>query len=205
MESSSRRRRLRIRMSFSEIRRFFIDENVKSVARRLFVTNAVDSLLAYAGAIVGNYASGNTNPYSYIATGIGLALSISLLSNFLAVFFVEEAERRVELVFVSKHMLRDLNNSVLGKAPRIVALYVAMWSAIGAFSFPSLASLAFIPALLSLASIHACVIASLAIVVGIMFGLGMYLGRLIGRGASGWGARFALIGVIPLLLSLVMR
>jgi len=204
LESSSSSMR-RPRISFSEIRRFFIDSDVKSVARRLFVTNAVDSLLAYAGAVVGNYASGNTNPYSYIATGIGLALSISLLSNFLAVFFVEEAERRVELISVSKHMLKNLDRSVLGKAPRVVALYVAMWSAIGAFSFPAMASLAFLPALLYAVPIHACVITSLATVVGIMFGLGLYLGKLIGKGALSWGARFALIGVIPLILSLVMR
>ncbi len=204
MESSSRRI-VRPRISFTEIRRFFIDDEVKSVARRLFVTNAVDSLLAYAGAVVGNYVSGNTNPYSYIATGIGLALSISLLSNFLTVFLVEEAERRVELISVSRHMLKSLDRSILGRAPRIVALYVAMWSAIGAFSFPTLASLAFIPAIMNLAPVYICVTLSLGMVVCIMFCLGLYLGKLIGRGAASWGAKFAIIGLIPLVLSFILR
>ncbi len=202
---SSRRLRRRIRLSLLEAKRFLIDEDVKSVARRMFVTNAVDSILAYAGAIVGNYSSGNLNPYSYIATGLGLALSISLLSNFLAVFFVEEAERRVELSSLSRHMMRDMNKSLLGKAPRLVALYVAMWSALGAFSFPALSSLAFVPAILGSLSIHVCVVLSLACVVATLFSLGLYLGKLIKKHRIAWGLRFAAIGTIPLLIAFLIR
>jgi len=203
--STERKPRSRARFSLLEARRFLIDEDVRSIARRMFVTNAVDSILAYAGAVVGNYFSGNTNPYSYMATGLGLALSISLLSNFLAVFFVEEAERKVELLSLSRHMMKDLNRSLLGKAPRIVATYVAAWSALGAFSFPALSSLAFIPAIIGVLSVHLCVILSLFCVIAALFGLGLYLGKLIRKHMFAWGLRFAAIGTIPLLITFLLR
>ena len=188
---------------FRDLARFFIDEEVKSVARRLFITNSVDALLAYAGAVVGSYLSGNADPLNYVAMGLGMALAISMLSNFVAVFLVEEAERRIELRELSKHLLHSIDNTILAKAPRFVALYVATWSAIGALSFPALASSPFAISLAIPMPIHAAVTASLCIVVAVLFALGTYLGKLIGRNPWGWGLRMALIGLAPLAIALV--
>ena len=190
---------------FRDLARFFIDEEVRSVARRLFITNSVDALLAYAGAVVGSYLSGNTDPMNYVAMGLGMALAISMLSNFVAVFLVEEAERRIELKEISKHLLHSVDNTILAKAPKLVALYVATWSAIGALSFPALASTPFAASLATRIPIHMAVTASLCIVISILFALGTYLGKLIGRNPWGWGLRMALIGLAPLAIALIAK
>ncbi|MET1160068.1 MAG: hypothetical protein ABWW65_03820 [Thermoprotei archaeon] len=191
------------RISFGKFMELFITDDVRSVARRMFVTNSIDSLLAYSGAVLGNLFAGNENPVEYLATGIGLALSVSLLSNFLATFFVEEAERRIELREVSKHLLKDISSSLLGKAPRVVALYVAFWSALGALLFPLIASIPFLFSVYGLIDVLVAVVVSIAIVVVTLFALGYYLGSLIGRDKVVWGIKLALIGAILLILSII--
>ncbi len=183
-----------------ELARFFIDENVKSVARRMFVTNAMDSIMAYTGAILGNFFAGTKNYLAYMATGIGLALSISMLSNFLATFIVEQAEREIEVRHLSKYLLKDIEHSVFDKAPKVIALYVAAWSALGSLMFPLIASIPFVVGYLTSIPITLCVALSLSTVIAILFCLGTYLGSLIGRKKLVWGIKLASIGLIPIAL-----
>jgi len=150
----------------------------REIAKRLFVTNGVDSLLSTIGVVTGTFvASRQSDPRVYLGASLGGALSLGILSGFLGVYLTERSERREELEEMEKKIMGDLSHSVYAKATDYLALYVALWSVLGSLGLPLIALTPFILAyIFGLKSIHV-VYSTLALAYLELALLGAYAGR----------------------------
>ncbi len=150
----------------------------KEIAKRLFITNGVDSLLSTIGVVTGTFvASHAQDPRTYLGASLGGALSLGLLSGFLGVYLTERSERKEELEEMEKEIMGDLSHSLYAKATNYLAFYVALWSALGSLGLPLIALTPFMVATLVQMNINDVVFATIAIAYAELLLLGAYSGR----------------------------
>jgi len=147
----------------------------EGIAKRLFVTNGVDSLLSTIGVVTGTYVTTHElDPRVYLGASLGGAMALGLLSGFVGVYITEKVERLKELSEMEKEVIGSLRKSVYAKATNYLALYVALWSALGSLGLPLLA---LSPFLLALFFNFNAVYASLFLAYLELTFLGLYAGR----------------------------
>ncbi|ALL01177.1 hypothetical protein Pyrde_1129 [Pyrodictium delaneyi] len=175
--------------------------NAHSIARRMFVTNSFDGLLSGLGVILGSYLSGASNPINYVGSVIGASFSMGFFSGVVATYLSERAERLQELRKTERAMLHPLRGSIYEKAAKIVPIYVALWSGLGAMLLPVIGVSPFIFAEILKADVSVTVLVytSAGIMVAELFTLGAYLGKISGENMFVSGARLALIGLAAVL------
>ncbi len=154
----------------------------KGVARRLFVTNSFDGLLTTIGVLLGSYIGGVTAPYSYIGAVLGGTVTMGIFSGFIGAYFSERAERKKELKELQAQVLKDLSNTIYGKASRYIPFYVAAWSSLGILLFPIMSVSPFLLSIYNVLSVNTALAVSIGIANFFVFTLGVYLGRISGEG-----------------------
>lgn len=175
--------------------------NAHSIARRMFVTNSFDGLLSGLGVVLGSYLSGASNPVNYVGSVIGASFSMGFFSGVVATYLSERAERLQELRKTERAMLHPLRGSIYERAAKIVPIYVALWSGLGAMLLPVIGVSPFIFAEILRADVSVTVLVytSAGIMVAELFTLGAYLGKISGENKFVSGARLALIGLAAVL------
>ncbi len=173
----------------------------KSIARRMFVTNSFDSLLSALGIILGAFIAGVREPQAYVAAVLGASFTMGFFSGVVATYLSERAERARELKELEKHMLHSLNGSIYEKAAKLVPIYVAFWSGVGAIILPVAAVSPFLllPAT-GITSTRIVVYTSVALILVEMFMLGVYLGRIAKENPLYNGLKLLGIGVTATLV-----
>jgi len=179
-----------------DLRRLARIANAHSIARRMFVTNAFDGLLAALGVVMGLYATHSVDARIYVYGVLGESIAMGVFSGMIATYFSERAERLRELHEIERAVLHELDNSIYGKTARYVPLYVALWSGAGATLLP-LAGITplTIALLLGLPARGLPVYMSVACILGELFLIGYYLGRISGENSLLNGLKLAGIGV----------
>ncbi len=170
----------------------------KEIARRMFVTNSFDGLLSSLGVVLGNYVSGTVSLESYIGTVLGASFSLGFFSGVVATYLSERAERLRELKRTERVMLHSLKGTIYEKAAKLVPVYVAFWSGLGAMLLPLIGISPFLAARLlgvNAPNVALLVYASAAIMIIELFALGYYLGSISGENKILSGLRMALIGL----------
>lgn len=175
------------------------------IARRMFVTNALDSLLSTIGILLGTYLLGGKNPLVYYGAVVGGATAMGLFSAFLGTYLSERAERMRELREMEKTVLRSLRGSIYWKAAKIVPLYVALWSSIGVLTLPALCTSPLLAAHAGLLGLSDAIYLSLALIEAALFGIGCFLGKISGEGMLKSGARMLLIGLAASIMYLALQ
>ncbi|MGC9134731.1 hypothetical protein [Caldisphaera sp.] len=161
--------------NFFEIVEFF--KEVRSIARRMFITNSFDSIFASLGVMIGAY-----EPYlNSLILGmsiLGSSLTMGIFSSVISVYFSERNERLKELKDLEKTLMVSLKDSIYGKSINFLSLYVSLWSGFGAFVFTSLISLPFfISYFLNFNITHALIISLFISFVELGY-LGYYMGKI---------------------------
>ena len=165
----------------SEYRRLVkVYPDTPNIARRMFVTNAMDGLLAAIGVNVGGF-NVNVDPRVLALSIIGGALSMGLLSAVVGVYLSERAERLNEVRKLEKKVGRSLRSSLYWKAAMLVPVYIALWSGVGVLVFPALTATPYLAASMGLLGMGEAFILSLALALILMAGLGFYLGVVSGE------------------------
>ena len=159
----------------------------KGVARRLFVTNSFDGLLTTIGVLLGSYIGGAVNPYSYIGAVLGGTVTMGIFSGFLGAFFSEKAERKKELKELQTQVMRDLSNTIYGKASKYIPYYVAVWSSIGLLLFPIISISPFFLSIKNILNVKNALVSSIGLSNIMVFALGIYLGKVSGEGVMKTG------------------
>lgn len=154
--------------------------DLKSVARRMFVTNSFDSILASLGVAVGGYSS-TVNPINLALSIAGGGLAMGVFSGMVGVYLSERAERWKELIEMEKKVASTLRGTIYWKAARLAPLYVALWSGLGVVMFPLLMAVPLLAASLTGLSILASVTVSIAVGLASLAMLGFYLGKIGGE------------------------
>jgi len=184
-----------------------VDKNgeVSSIARRMFVTNAFDSLLTSLGVAAGGY-SDKIDPKILALGIIGAAIAMGLFSATIGVYLSEKAERERELKKIQVHIARQLDkDSIYYKAAKYIPIYVALWSGFGATLFPILVSLPFVLAGVLKLSVEYAFIMSLGVGLIIIGFLGIYLSKISGERLVSGFARFTGIGIAAVIAILLIK
>ncbi|BAA79600.1 conserved hypothetical protein [Aeropyrum pernix K1] len=171
----------RLREMYLEYKRIVnVYPDTPSIARRMFVTNGFDGLLAAIGVNIGGF-SGGADPVVMVLSIMGGSLSMGVLSGVVGVYLSERAERLKELSRLEKKVSRSLRRSIYWKAANIIPLYIALWSGVGVIAFPLISVLPYIAAAYGMLAIEEAFAASLAIALALAGGLGLYLGVVSGE------------------------
>lgn len=181
-----------------------IYQDVKSIARRMFITNSIDSIIAALGVGVGGYTP-EVNAKLLAMSIIGGGVAMGFISATLGVYLSERAERLREFKDLEKKLAASLKESVHWKAARLVPIYVALWSGFGAIIFPLLIALPFAMAGLGIISNPTAYHGSLSVGLLSMGFLGLYLSRVSGENPLHSLARTLAMGVLAIVLVSVLR
>ncbi|MCE4624815.1 MAG: VIT1/CCC1 transporter family protein [Desulfurococcales archaeon] len=178
--------------------------DVSSIARRMFVTNALDGIVAALGVNIGSFTM-NMDPVVHASGMLGGTLAMGVVSGMLGVYVSEKAERLREYRDLERKVASSLKESVYWKAVRLIPIYVALWSGLGIILFPLLATLPFFLVNVLHIDVMAAYYASIVISVAEMAFLGFYLGRISGEGIVKSTLRVLGMGVVALIIAYVLR
>lgn len=151
----------------------------RGIARRYFVVNGFDGALAMLGIIMGFYVSDRANLQIIINACFGAAIALGM-SGLTSAYISETAEQKKELRDLEQAMLKDLDDSAHGQAARLLPFLIAVVNGLS----PLLISLIIISPLWAATiplelPIDALELA-LVLALGILFMLGVFLGRISG-------------------------
>ncbi|MFP3143820.1 MAG: hypothetical protein RXQ93_02220 [Caldisphaera sp.] len=152
-------------------------KEVRSIARRMFITNSFDSIFASLGVMVGAYEP-SLNSLVLGMSILGSSLTMGIFSSIISVYFSERNERLKELKELEKALMVSLKDSIYGKSINFLSLYVSLWSGVGAFVFTSLISLPFLASHLFNFNMTQALIISLIISFFELGYLGYYMAKI---------------------------
>jgi predicted membrane protein (TIGR00267 family) len=165
------------------------------IARRYFVTNGFDGALTMLGLTIGFYTSPDVAITVVINACLGAAVALTV-SGFASAYISEAAEREKELKELEQALLGDLEDTAHGRAARMASVFVA---AVNGLSPLVIALLIITPLWLSQAGFAlplAPLELSIVVAFGILFLLGVFLGRVSGRFWLWSGIRTLLIALL---------
>jgi len=170
-----------------------------SISRRYFVMNSFDGAMTMLGVIVGAWASGAVNPRVIIGIGLGASLAMGV-SGFSGAYMAERAERKRRLSRLKRAMLTDLGKTMHGKASRFASFWTALVDAISPFMAAVISMLPFFLASADLIPAGTAAVVSVVLIMGIIFSLGMFLGRISKESMLLSGARTLAAGILTALI-----
>jgi predicted membrane protein (TIGR00267 family) len=173
------------------------------VARRYFVMNAFDGVLAILGLIAGAHISGNANPRVVLGSGLGLSLAMSI-SGFLGAYIAEKAERNRQLREIKKALFIDVNGTVLDKAMNLSVVLVALINAMAPLVTSMLALAPYVLAMSNIITLMEAFTLSLLVISLMLFTLGYFLGRVIGKTPLRYGLIILVIGLAVGFLVMIL-
>ena len=165
------------------------------IMRRYFVVNGFDGALTMLGLILGFVVSGATALSVIINVCLGAAIALGV-SGVSSAYVSESAERKRALGELEDAMIADLHDSAHGEAARGVPLLIAL---VNGFAPLIISLLILTPIFLANAGFVLPVsplYAAVAITLGLIFLLGVFLGSI--AGVSWWrsGVQTLLVAVL---------
>ncbi len=106
--------------------------NIAEIGRRYFVMNSFDGILTILGILIGSYIAGINDPKVILITGFGASVAMGV-SGVWGTYLTEEAERKKKLKELSRHTLRSLHKTKIGRAERAAALIIAFIDGVAPF------------------------------------------------------------------------
>ena len=172
---------------------------IGEIARRYFAMNAFDGVLTIIGVLMGHYAAGVEDALIVVTTGLTTSIAIGI-SGLWGSFLTESAERKREIDELSESTLTDQNGSKIGKASRFAAIAVALIDGLSPF-FASLIVL--IPFFFAafFKDIHYVYFTSIGFALLVLFGLGIFLGKISKQSLVVMGLKTLAAGIVSILIS----
>lgn len=174
------------------------------ILRRYFAMNAFDGAMTSLGVIIGAYLTNIQDPNTVLGVILlgGVAM---MISGFSGTYMTESAERSHSLNELEDAMLIDLDKTIYGQAGRFVSIFAAIVDG----SAPFLASIpAIIPFVVQRAGLINFSLAfnsSIALTLGTLFLLGVYLGRLSKKNVYFSGIKMVLAGAAVALIAVFLN
>ena len=189
---------------FARLRYLVELSHAHRIARRYFVTNGFDGVLAMLGLLMGFRLSGSAPMEVVIGACMGAAIAL-FMSGLTSAYISEAAEKEYELRELEKSMVTKLDNSAHGEAARLTPWLIALVNGLSPLILSLLILLPLFLAqqqlLLGLAPLDA----ALGIALVLSFLLGVFLGRLSGRFWLWTGIRALLIALVTSLIILLLH
>ncbi|MGQ4834028.1 MAG: VIT1/CCC1 transporter family protein [Candidatus Asgardarchaeia archaeon] len=203
-EEEEKRKRVEEKTSFFKKIKMYIEiSGVSEIGRRYFVMNAFDGALTMLGIIIGAAMAGNIDPRIIISAGIGGSVAMGV-SGFTGAYITERAERLLKLRELEESLGSEIEDTIIEEASSFASIIAALIDGIS----PALAALvSIIPYVLSSYGLIAVSIAfysSIAVNLGLLFVLGMFLGRLSKENSLVYAGIMVLVGIVTALLTIFL-
>ena len=177
-------------------------EDVRSIARRYFVSNGFDGTLTSVGVIVGAVLSGVPDGLTVVKIGLGAAVGLTT-SAVWSVWEIERAETKAEILRLERAMLTDLDDTRIQRERSGARLFHAVMSGLG----PLVGILVPLSPFLFEGSVFTMVEAGLVAVglgVGVLGAFGAYMGSISGQRWYVAAARMALAGLVVAVVNVLL-
>jgi len=192
----------RLAQGLDDVREYERIAGFSKIARRALANNAFDGVLTMIGVIMGNYLGGVRSAGTVIRIGIATSISIGI-SGLWGAYLAESAERGRELAELERMSLTDLGETKIGRASRVAVIVVSLVDGLSPFvsSMIVLTPLFVAPLIGNILLSYA-----LSLIVGLisLFGLGVFLGHISGRGLVGYGLRTVVAGVVAIVINALL-
>jgi predicted membrane protein (TIGR00267 family) len=165
------------------------------IVRRYLVVNGFDGALTMLGLIVGFYLSGTQDMGVIVGACLGAAVALGV-SGISSAYISETAEKQKELRELEQAMVKDMSESIHGRASRLLPLFVAFVNGVSPFVISLLIISPIWAAHLSVQLPVPPLELSFSIALTILFLLGMYLGKISGEFWLWSGIRALVIALV---------
>ncbi|MEM4649344.1 MAG: VIT1/CCC1 transporter family protein [Candidatus Bathyarchaeia archaeon] len=163
--------------------------------------NMFDGTLTTLGIIIGAYFSG-----AYLKTVVGAALGAGIamgLSGFTGAYITERAEKLRKFNELKKAMLTNLTNSLHEKSINLTALFAAIIDGFSPVLAVAFSIIPFILAFFDLIKFNEAFYSSVAVSIGLLFIMGVFLGKISRENLVLSGFKMVLIGGLTALLIII--
>ena len=177
-------------------------EEVRSIARRYFVSNGFDGTLTCIGLVVGAVLSGVPDGLTVVKIGLGAAVGLTT-SAVWSVWEIERAETRAEILRLERAMLTDLDDTRIQQDRSGARLLHALMSGLG----PLVGILVPLTPFLfegSLLTMTEAALVAVALGVGVLGTFGAYMGSISGQRWYVAAARMALAGLVVAVVNVLL-
>jgi predicted membrane protein (TIGR00267 family) len=188
--------------AWDEARQYDEIADVGSIARRYFAMNAFDGVVTIIGVVAGAMVAGVTKPGIVVVTGLTTAVAMGV-SGFTGAYLTEAAERERGLAKLNKATLRDLHDTRVGRAARFAIVVVTLVDGLSPMLASALVLTPFYFAAL-MPSIRWAYYGALGFALVVLFGLGLFLGRISKGRLIVYGIKTTLAGAIAIVASLAL-
>ena len=169
---------------------------IDKIARRYFAMNSFDGVLTILGILIGSYFGRITESRIIIHTAIGASIAM-MISGIWGTYLTEHAERKKSLRELEKSTLTKLGHTRIGKASRFATYVVAIIDGMS----PIIAALIVIsPFFFSDIATNLVYYYSVGIAFVILFGLGIFLGKISKENVIKSGLKMILAGIVCALI-----
>jgi predicted membrane protein (TIGR00267 family) len=193
--------RERFRTYFSTLRTYNKIAGIAKITRRYFAINGFDGVITSIGILLGNYIIRTVEHKNVVIAGMAVIISLGV-SGVWSAYNSEAAERKKELDDLSESTLYGLEETVISRAQRFATIIL---SAVNGFS-PAV--MAFIPLLPFIFGrnipIEYCYWTGFGLAFLILFGIGIFLGRISRTNLIISGLKMLIAGGVCVGLSLLL-
>ncbi|WP_440990822.1 VIT1/CCC1 transporter family protein [Haloarchaeobius baliensis] len=184
------------------LQRLLGKEDVRSIARRYFISNGFDGTLTSIGIVVGAVLTGVPDGLTVVKIGLGAAVGLTT-SAVWSVWEIERAETTAEIRRLERAMLTDLDDTRIQREQSGARLFHAVASGLG----PLLGVLVPLSPFLfegSLFSMGEAAVVGVALGVGVLSTFGAYMGSISGHRWYVSAARMGLAGLVVAGINLLL-
>lgn len=174
---------------------------ITKITRRYFAINGFDGVITSIGILVGNYIIDVSKHKNVLIAGLAVIISLGV-SGVWSAYNSEAAERKKELDDLSESTLYGFEETVISRAQRFATIVL---SAVNGFSPAIMAFIPLIPFLFgSVIPIEYCYWAGFGLAFLILFGMGIFLGRISRTNLIISGIKMLIAGGVSVGLSLLL-
>ena len=191
----------RFREYLNTIRTYNKIAGISKITRRYFAINGFDGVITSIGILLGNYIIDVTKHKNVLIAGMAVIISLGV-SGVWSAYNSEAAERKKEMDDLSESTLYGLEETVISRAQRFATIVL---SAVNGFSPAIMAFIPLVPFLFGNAiPIEYCYWVGFGLAFLILFGMGIFLGRISRTNLIISGFKMFIAGGICVGLSLLL-
>ena len=179
------------------------NEDAGSIIRRFFINTLFDSTFMLLGIIVGAAFVADANIRIVIVTMVTSSLALSI-STGVSVYEAESLEQERKITRLEMTMLTDLTDTVIDKTSKSITMLVLVINFLTPILSCTITILPFVFVVLEILDIYIASWLSVAFAFSILFGAGVYLGRIGKKNPWIKGLRMTAFGVIAFIIGFLL-
>jgi len=174
------------------------------IARRFFVMNSFDGILSVLGVLLAMYFFNQNDSHFVILSCMAPALAL-MVSGIWSAYSIEKVERAMELDKIEEKMLKNLEGTKIGDRLNLLVIMDSVINGISPLVVSIIIVSPFAFSLLDFIEIQLAFHASFALAGILLFGLGVFIGRIGEKNKITTGLSMLVVGLLVATLLYVLN